>query len=226
MNKIHITILLVLLIAVMAIGGYSVFVVNKPPDPRFIPAVVFIPTEKINPGYKVAALRGKVPNYNFNKRKKKSNEQPYPAPEDDNSSLPSLAGGTRSGNSSPADAATYSYSKRSLKNIRAESGSGMQGTSALGLLASGKKSSGAFTEVGSSSIPSLQAATTYDKGLTPNLQFAPNETNDLNEEGNPGGDPDTPVGDGVGVLLLLAAGYMMWRRKCPPTLPKRVRDRL
>ena len=212
MNKIQIKILLVLLMTVIVIGGYSVFVVEKPPDPRFIPAVVFIPTEKINPGYKVTALRGKVPNYNFNKRKKKSNDQPYPAPEDDKSSLPSLAGGVRSGNSSPADAATYSYSKRSLKNIRAESGSGMQGMGALGLLASGKKSSGAVTEVGSSSIPSLQAATTYDKGLTPNLQFAPNETNDLNEDGNPGGDPDTPVGDGLWVMLLLSVGYVIRRR--------------
>ena len=218
MSKIHITILLVLLMAVTAIGGYLVLVVEKTPDPRFIPAVAFIPTTKIDPGSKVNALRGKVPNYNFNKRKKKSADQPYPAPENEKSSLHSLAGAVRSVNSTPAVAATYSYSKHSPKSNQAEPGSSMQGMGALGLLASGNKKSSGGTNIGgsSSSIPSSLASTSYDKGLTPGSQFAPDATDGINEEGNPGGDPDTPVGDGVVVLLLLAIGYLGWKRTGPP----------
>ena len=93
----------------------------------------------------------------------------------------------------------------------------MQGMGALGLLASGKKSSGAANDGGSSSVSSSMASTTYEQGLTPNLQFAPDATNDINEFGNPGGDPDTPVGDGLWILLLLAVGYVGWRRTGPPT---------
>jgi len=212
MNKIQIKILVVLLTALIVVGSYSVFVVNKPPDPRFIPVAVFTPTERINPGNRVAALRGKVPNYNFNKRKKRSNEQAYPAPDDDKSSLPSVVGGVRSANSSPTVGSTYSYSTHSSKSIQTESGSSMQGMGALGLLASGKKSSGAANDGGSSSVSSSMASTTYDQGLTPNLQFAPDATIDINEFGNPGGDPDTPVGDGLWVILLLSVGYVIRRR--------------
>ena len=208
MNKIHITILLVLLIAVMAIGGYSVFVVNKPPDPRFIPAVVFIPTEKINPGYKVAAVRGKVPNSNSHRRNKNANEPDYPAPNVEKSSLPSVSGSIASGKSTSSVADNYGYTNRSPKTIQAVSGSSMEGMGALGLLASGSKKTSGEANVGgsSSSMPTSLAYTTLDTPIPGDRELA--RGGNGKGGGHPGGDPDTPVGDGVVVLLLLAIGYM------------------
>ena len=208
MSKIHITILLVLLMAVTVIGGYLVLVVEKTPDPRFIPAVAFIPTSKINTGSKVPAIRGKVANYNFNKRKKKSSEQAYPAPENDKSSLPSIAGGVRSVKSSPAVGANYSYNSSGFKSVQTVSGSSMEGMGALGLLASGSKKTSGEANVGgsSSSMPTSLANTTLDTPILGDRELA--RGGNGKGGGHPGGDPDTPVGDGLWILLLLAIGYV------------------
>ena len=106
---------------------------------------------------------------------------------------------------------TYTYRHTERKN-NTSGVAGFSGNEALGLLA--QKGTGSDDEkTGISGVPPVLAQTTYDQPMPSDRYLAPTVNKGKPGGGHPGLNPDVPVGDGVLILLILCAGYILYRRK-------------
>ncbi len=98
------------------------------------------------------------------------------------------------------------------KTAISEASGGAGGSSMMAAAArSGSKGGSGSAQYGAMSSSKVSLAT------TPGIRTgAPDATDGTNDAGDPGGDPNgppIPVGDGVWILLIMSAGYILYRRK-------------
>ena len=213
MNKFQIKLLLVVLMNVTVIGGYSVYMMNNTRYLKSQPTIYVFKTGKIDAVNKTTTLRSDVPHSkSYSRRSGNSvgNKSGFQGFDFDKTSLSTLSGSAVAGNSKQTETGRYGYTYRIPNRNNTVSGENVPGMSALGLLASSKKTS-RMNEDGTSSMPASLASTTYDTPIPGDRQFA--RGGNGNGGGHAGKDPFIPVGDGVWVMLLFSAAYLVYRKK-------------
>ena len=210
MNNIKTKILVTLFMTATIIGGYSVFIVNTFTNKNKSSMTIANSTFRIKPGNKIDYIRSNPRNtkpgsYRTGNNTGKSMNTTVNFSGTNISSL-SLKPLTDITPQTTNEVPGYSY--RSLKNEKTGlDDNGLYIMSTPVLLAVNKKA-------GSQPSTEPLAYTTFDNGMTPDLQLAPSANNAENAGGGPGGDPFIPVGDGIGILSLLAltfAGIRFYR---------------
>ena len=211
MNQIQKKILLVFLITLTVIGTYIVFMVKNVEYWRSQPEYITYN----GTGHEVLSDIN-LKNSNSSKGK---NGYKSGADKDLSAEVNAAASNLMPGsNGINASGGNYSFSGRNTNVITGKRGSTSEiavssGGGASGLLALGG-SKGQSTQNGVGGISSAPLTeTTMDVGVPSVRQFAKGGNGKGGGGGGPGGDPYVPVGDGLWILMLLAAGYMFYIRR-------------
>lgn len=211
MNKIQKKILLVAIITLAVTAGYTVFMVKNVAYWRSQPEYIMYQ------GNGNEVLSGANLNNSLSSKKRTTSKS---GTEKDLAAEVNIAGSNLMPGSNGINASGSNYmfpgrnnnlssNKRgSTSEIAVSSGGGASGLLALG----GSKGHSTQSGVGGISSAPL-TETNMDLGVPSVRQFGKGGNGKGGGGGGPGGDPDVPVGDGLWILLLMAAGYMFYIRR-------------
>lgn len=207
-------IVLVLLMTVSGVGGISLLMTNNPVYRKQEPSYITYNGRTIEAVTRVDLSKMNSFKKGFShKSNQRGNADLLP---DNNTGTAGYVSGAgvaefAGKDKSLSGATRYAY-RQAQKNKSTSDVAGFSGNGALGLLAQ-RQTAEQNGDAVIAQAPSDLAVTTFDKGMPSDLYLAPNAGKGKPGGAHPGLNPDVPVGDGVWILLILAAGYILYRRK-------------